>query len=178
MSRPYRLLAVAVSLSIVLGCNVIGHSAMAKEGGKSPYQIYENAKFGFTLQIPVSWNGYYIIGEGKNGIWVSFVGKSEVSKNRSVDGVTIQGLLFFHIGNEKAVEEGGEAIDSVHEVGVVGRMRYYSYTGTDFEIGALDDDDPLIPEKERELMHKDLLKAKQMLKDVPQILKSFRAKKH
>lgn len=177
MSRTYRLLAVAVSLIIVLGCNVIGHSAMAKEGGKSSYQIYESVKLGFTLQIPSSWSGYYIIREGEDGIRVAFVGKSEFSKNRSEDGTIAWGLLFFCIGNEKSIEDG-VFIDSVHELGVAGGVRYYSYTGTDFEVGGLDDDDPMIPKKERELMHEDLLKAKQMLKDVPQILKSFKAKKH
>lgn len=178
MSRPYRLLAVAVSLIIGLGCSVIGHSAVAKEGGKSPYQLYESAKHGFTLQIPVSWNGYYLIREGKNTIRVAFVGKSEVSGNYSEDGKTLLGLLLFYIGNGKAVSEGADFIDSVHEIGVVGGVRYYSYTGTDFEIGCLDSDDPMIPEEERELRHEDLLKANEMLKDVPQILKSFRAKKH
>jgi hypothetical protein len=144
------------------------------------YRIYENKKFRFTLQIPLSWNGYYIVDESaEDYIKVNFVGSSKTSKYfTSEDPEKITGLTMFFIGNENYIRNN-DFIDGSRKIGISNKINYYYFTSTDYLIGVLYDvfNDPNIKDKEeKKHAYSDFIKAKQMEKDIDGILKTFKAK--
>lgn len=162
------------------GYSYIGCYANTKNNTKSLYQVYENEKFGFTIQFPLSWNGFYLIDESaKDYIKVCFVGKSETSKYFYAEGSkNIIGLPMFFIGNENYVKKN-ESIDKIRKIGISHKINYYYFTSTDYPIGVLYDvynDSDNKDEKEKRKAYNDFLKAKQMEKDIDGILKTFKEK--
>lgn len=147
---------------------------------KSQSIIYTNDKLGFSLELPETWKESYIINEYEEGfIEVSFIGQSKVSKGYIGDTKYSDGLLMFYIVTSKVLEEF--PLDQGKKIGNINGMDFYYATATDYAIGALDLSEDqamsdLITDKaERGLMQVDYIKAKEMEKDIDEILKTFKA---
>jgi hypothetical protein len=135
-------------------------------------RLYLNEKFGFNLQIPISWDNHYIIHEYEDCIEVCFVGESATSKQLFEGSNEVHGLSMFFIGNEACVNDR-ELIDSVYEVGEVKGVKFFHFTGTDYALGALRYE-YIKEENEIKLANTDLDMAKTMEVDKEYILRTFK----
>jgi hypothetical protein len=175
--NPFFLI-VFLLIFVLTGCIDVGFCVNTKKSSTSQYLVYENKKLGFVLQIPKSWNGYYIINDNDDCVEVNFVGKSKMGKNVDVESNKMNGLTMFYIASEKYVKNN-ELVDNVREIGSSRKDKYYYFTSSDYPIGVLFDtynDPELKDEEEKSKAHDDYLKAKQMEKDIKGIIKSFKAK--
>lgn len=133
---------------------------------------YENSILGFSLEIPSSWEGNYLIHEYDDFIDICFIGQSEASKEMFDETDNIHGLSMFCIGKESYINEN-EFLDSIYEVGVANGIKYYHFTGTDYPLGALAGE-YIEDENEKVLAASDLIKAEEMEKDKELILSTFK----
>jgi len=161
-----------IFLVLITGCATTSETIDSKSNKTI---LYESKKFGYTLEFPVSWEGNYIIHENDDFIEVCFIGQSETSKGLFYESDKIQGLRMFCIGKESFIHDG-EFLDSVYEIGESGGEKYYYFTGTDYPIGGLMDE-YIEDEEEKKLMASDLIKAKEMEKDIESILNTFKESK-
>lgn len=138
----------------------------------SENELYENKEIGFILEFPSKWKGNYIVHEYDDFIQVCFVGESETSKEMQEGSNQVQGLSMFYIGSESCVAES-EFIDSVREVGMIDKIKYYHFTNTDFPLGALTSE-YIEGAEEKKLAEADYAKAMEMQKDIDTILSTFR----
>lgn len=179
MKVNHFLVAVFLLVFISTKCSSAGFCVGTKTNGITQNKLYENKRFGFVLQIPTSWEGYYIINESnKNYVEVSFVGESKTSKNIDVDSNKICGLTLFYIANEAYVKNR-KFIDGAKEIGSSHKVKYYYFTNSDYPIGALYDvfnNSEIKDDEEKLKAYNDYLEAKQMEKDIEGIIKSFKAK--
>jgi hypothetical protein len=154
---------------VLVGCSNAGtaNSSKSVQG-----EIYENKKLGFTLELPASWKGNYIIHEYEDSIEVCFIGQSETSKGLLNGSNKVNGLTMFFIGNEDCIKKK-EFLDGAQEIGESNGVKYYYFTGTDYAIGALMSD-YIKGEQEKKLASDDLLIAKEMEKDINSILSTFK----
>lgn len=167
------LIIVFIIIFLLIGCNSINCDAIVINN--SNVLIYQNTKFKFSLQFPKSWSSYFMINEkAEDYIIINFIGKSKVSK-AILDSGEVSGTTIFYIGNEKYIQNN-EFIDSIKKIGKSHKINYYYFTGTDYPIGGLNDfyHDPNVDKKEKVLIYNDYLKAKQMEKDIENILKTFK----
>ena len=180
MKKMNMVFGIILALIILTNNFTIGCYAVTSKGTapKNQYQTYMNKRFRFTLQFPLGWKGYYIIDESdRDCIVISFIGKSNVSKYGDLENPDIiTGLTMFYIGNDESIKDG--FIDGVKKIGTSHKINYYYFTDTDYPVGGLNDfynDSENTDIEEKKLAHDDFLKAKQMMKDVDQISKSFKA---
>lgn len=109
-----------------------------------------------------------------NKIDVSFIGKSQTSKGYLSDSNVIEGLYMFSIGSEEFVNDD-QFVDSVKKIGKAHGVNLYFFTGTDYSLGDLVDYEGYEMDKEeKKLACQDHIKAQKMMKDVDNILKTFR----
>jgi len=140
---------------------------------ESKYKIYESKQFGYSLQFPMSWNNNYIVNESNDYIEVSFIGKSETSKNYNENLSKANGLALFYIANEDFIKDQ-ELVDSAQEIGKVNGISYYYFTSTDYPLGALINEN-IEDENEKKLAMNDFLIATEMSKDIENIIKTFKS---
>jgi len=142
---------------------------------------YSNQKCGYKLTFPEDWLGYYYVQENDNGnATVIFVGKSKAYSTQLEDITGYVGREIFYIVDEETVNT--ETLDSRFKIGTAKGVNYYYATGTSaafpFPYGPTEDyyvnddgnwqnslDDPLYSE--------DNIKAHDMFKEIPAILKTF-----
>lgn len=169
------LISTILIIFSLTGCMKIDTTEKTGEsnGLDSQFKTYESKTFGFTLQFPISWGDNYIIKESEDYIEVNFVGDSETSMNYDEDLSKINGLTIFYIGSEDLINDH-EFIDSTQEIGRVHDINYYYFTSTDYSLGALTCE-YIEDENEKKLAANDYLIAKEMIKDVENIIKTFKS---
>lgn len=133
---------------------------------------YRNQSLGFTLTFPESWYTYYNIYEWDDGIDVYFIGNSLASWNIDDDHPVV-GLYLFSIAAESFVEEAGESLDNITEIGQANGATYYYFTATDCTICVLGADDPELDKEELALMKSDCAKVSTMREEIGILLNSF-----
>lgn len=170
------LISTILLIISLIGCTRINSAETTEvEVGnvsESQFETYESKKFGFALQFPISWGDNYIIKESEDYLEVSFIGNSETSKNYDEDLSMLNGLTMFYIGSEDYINDM-EFIDNAQEIGKVHNINYYYFTSTDYPLGALMSE-YIEDEKEKELAANDYLIAKEMTKDIENIIKTFK----
>lgn len=166
VSKMFGFLLIVVIFAT--SCTIIEEPAFIDGEQQRPYL---NEKFGFNLQIPVSWDNNYIIHEYEDCIEVCFVGVSKKSKQLFEGSNEVHGLSMFFIGNEKYVSDS-EFIDNVYEVGEAKGVKFFHFTGTDYALGVLSDE-YIEEENEKKLEYIDLEQAKAMEVDKEFILQTF-----
>lgn len=142
--------------------------------------VYSNAKLGFILEFPKTWDGHYSIEDiGDKMIRVNFIGNSKAGQGFVGDTQESNGLLMFYIGKEGAFND--LEVDSKKEIGTINGIDICFAVGTDYPIGSLDlstdqsMSDLVTDKSERELMKNDFLKAKEMEADIENVLRTFKS---
>jgi len=142
-------------------------------GLDSQFIVYENKKFGFSLEFPISWGDNYIIKENEDYIEINFVGDSETSKNYYEESSQINGLTMFYIGSEDFINDN-IFLDSVREIGRANDISYYYFTDTDYPLSALIND-YIKDDNEKKLAADDYIIAKKMTEDIENIIDTFKS---
>lgn len=173
----------ALMLFLVLGSNFACYANKdAPTARENQYFIYENNKLGFTLKIPVSWNGHYMIDTSDaNYIQVSFIGQSKTSKwgdPEWADFQEVTGLTLFCIGNQASIKDN-EPIADIKKIGVAHGNNLYYFTSLDCPTNILidvhSDSAGKYDKEEKDLAWDDWLYAVEMEEDVEGIIKSLKA---
>lgn len=167
---------VALFFSICLtGCSNSNelNQGLSEAGSQNTEHIsYTNSTLGFSLTIPNTWKDFYTIYEWADGIDFYFIGESDASQG--FDTQPLKGLYLFSIGKENYVQENGDFLDGITQIGTIEGYKFYSYTGTDCSMCILKDETMDYSSEELNKMNNDWEKAVVMSSEKEIVLSSFR----
>ena len=168
-----------VLLAICL-CTVMLFVSCGENGGEvtpAPTQVatietvefmtYVNDAFGFSLDFPVSWTGFYKVNDvDKSIISFNFVGKSEYSR-KVEDG---DGIPLFYITSKKGEGE---------KIGKVGKKTFYFIRGDETLFEDFKDQVETYMNmdgeaEETKFLQEDYANIERMLKDIDSIIETFK----
>ncbi|CAH1205473.1 hypothetical protein PAECIP111893_02355 [Paenibacillus plantiphilus] len=135
---------------------------------------YKSESLGFSITFPESWSGYYRVAEEEERTMnIFFMGESEISRASLFDEEP--GLYMFSIGTYKDLEEYGDLLDNVKEIGELNGTTYYFFTATDCSTCLLTYTDDLKEgDEERTFRDSDYQRVGRMNEDIEQIVQTFK----
>lgn len=165
----------AMVLSVIMSLGICNNTNKASDTTNDKYTTYINENLGFSLDIPLEWNGYYNIIENTQSVTFMFCGESDICTKYNESG-----LLMFYIASDTMINS--ESLDSIRKIGKVQDVDYYYATSTDASLTPIMlVNNELINEalemygvEQTELMKRDWERIQKMSDDIPNILQSFK----